>query len=285
MENSSITIIISVFGLICSVIALVISYRNNKFNQKIELERRKEEKEKKYKELIKNRPQFKIINYIENFNKPGYKKDETYDFDVLFLPYKSLNCDMTNYSELYKKNGVEEFNFNKVGRRKTPKKPICIYEDIYDKKDEWVNVTFELKYLGNIGLQFYYLLNGMEKMGSLINIKTDEWYKTLTACKTCEHIVIPEINNVNKGDKIKIRINYHKNYIAAKNISTSYLLNMETEDGEFWQQGLFLGSREQNQSHTISPREFTAYYQGAYLDAVMFDRIYWDTINKKRRGE
>ena len=57
---------------------------------------------------------------------------------------------------------------------------------------------------------------------------------------------------------------------------------MKTEDGECWQQGLFLNNYEKNQSYKISNKEFTDYYQGYFLDAVMYDRVYWGIVNSKK---
>lgn len=253
-----ISIIIAIISLVVSILAYIQTSKNNKFTQKLELERRKDELEKKRKEQINNRPQFEVVSYSNNLSNPGYVHDDSFNFDVLFLPYKSLNCDMDNYSDLYQR------------------------KDIYNKKDEWVSFEFELKNIGKSNLQFYYLLNGMEKVGSLVNLKNEQYYKVLIDSKGCEHCVTSTKNDVAIGEKIKIKINFHKDYIASNTFSTSFLINMKTEDGECWQQGLFLNNYEKNQSYKISNKEFTDYYQGYFLDAVMYDRVYSGIVNSKK---
>lgn len=278
-----ISIIIAIISLVVSILAFIQTSKNNKFTQKLEIERRKDELEMKYKELIKNRPQFEIISYNNTLEKPGYVQDNSFNIDVLFLPYKSLNCDIDNYSELYKrdKKSGEQY-YVMTGRKNEPKKPICEYKDIYDKKEEWVSFEFELKNIGKSNLQFYYLLNGMEKVGSLISLRNEEYYKALISAKGCEHVATSTKNDVAIGEKIKIKINFHKDYIASNTFSTSFLINMKTEDGECWQQGLFLNNYEKNQSYKISNKEFTDYYQGYFLDAVIYDRAYWGIVNSKK---
>lgn len=278
-----ISIIVAIISLVVSILAYIQTNRNNKFTQKLELERRKDELEKKCKEQINNRPQFEVVSYSNNVSNPGYVQDDSFNFDVLFLPYKSLNCDMDNYSDLYQRNRKSgEQEYIKNGRKNEPKKAICEYKDIYNKKDEWVSFEFELKNIGKSNLQFYYLLNGMEKVGSLVNLKNEQYYKVLIDSKGCEHCVTSTKNDVAIGEKIKIKINFHKDYIASNTFSTSFLINMKTEAGECWQQGLFLNNYEKNQSYKISNKEFTDYYQGYFLDAVMYDRVYWGIAKSKK---
>lgn len=279
-----VSLILSIIGLFFSLVAIIQTHEANKFTEKIERERRQDEKEKKYKDTIKNRPQFKIVSYSENSANPGYVKDDSLNLDVLFLPYKSLSCDLKNYSKLYKFNRKtlkQEFIPN--GIKGYQKKPICEYEDIYNKKNEWVSFTFELENIGKSNIQFYYLLNGMERYGSLIDIKTDTSYKTLCNYKVCDHVVVSNKNNILVGEHVKLRINFHKDFIFSSPISTSFLLNMETDDGEYWQQGLFLDNHETNQSHQINSEEFLNYYRGFFLDAVMYDRVYWGIVNSRKR--
>lgn len=278
-----ISIIVSIISLFVSILAYVQTLKNNKFTKKLEIERRQDELEKKHKELINNRPQFEVVSYRKNLDNPGYVKDDTFNFDVLFLPYKSLSCDMDNYSELYQRDRkTGEQDFIKNGRKNEPKKPICEYKDIYNKKEEWVSFEFELENIGKSNLQFHYLLNAMEKTGSLVNLKDRRYYKVLIDSKGCEHSVTSTKNDVKIGERIKIKINFHKDYIVTNTFSTSFLINMKTEDGECWQQGIFLDNHEKNQSHKISNKEFSDYYQGYYLDAVMYDRAYWGIVNSKR---
>ena len=126
-------IVLSVFGLLVSIIALIQTHKFNKFTKNIEQERRQDEKEKKDKDKINNRPQFKIVSYSKNLENPGYVKDDSFNYDVLFIPYKSMSCDVENYSPLYKtdnKTGKQSFKIN--GKKGYPKKPICEYADIYN---------------------------------------------------------------------------------------------------------------------------------------------------------
>ena len=67
-----ISIIIAIISLVVPILAYIQTSRNNKFTQKLELERRNDELEKKRKEQINNRPQFEVVSYSNNLSNPGY---------------------------------------------------------------------------------------------------------------------------------------------------------------------------------------------------------------------
>ena len=271
------TIIISIVGLIVSIIVGVNAMLNNKRTHQREEDRRKDEKEQKDRARQKNRPQFKLVSVKKNLNEFEYFKDKNLDFDVLFLPYSYLDCDTDNYTPLYDDKNPERYI---VKGKNSNKKPICKYVNIYDKKSEWVNVTMEYENVGHSSIEMFYLLNMCEKQGSIINIMTDEDYETLQLCQGCDHVVTPQRNRNNPGDKIKIRVNFHKNYVENKNYILA--LYMQTEYKEFWCQYIYVGEREEDKSFLIDSKEYSDYYRGEYLDAVMYDRVYWSKIN---RGE
>ena len=68
----------------------------------------------------------------------------------------------------------------------------------------------------------------------------------------------------------------------SKCLSTSFVLHMETEASDFWAQGLSYDKNQTSISRKITPTEFFDYYQGDYLDAVMYDRVYWSQFNSRR---
>ena len=274
--SNEITTIISIISLVIAILSLLSSIFYNSKANKREDERRAEEKRLRQKEKIKNRPQFKVTEIHNNFEQPGYVKDELLDFDLLFLPYDELDCDTSNFTPLYKLNGVPNVK-GKCGN----KKPICKYKDIYSKRNEWVSYVIEFENIGATNIAFYYILNTQDKVGSIIDIKTDYTYQILQQYNGCEHIVTPQKNNNRPGDRIKVRINFHKDFVLYNPISSCLAFNFETEDGEFWQQGIFFTDKEDNQSHQITGKEFSDYYRGEFLDAVMYDRIYWSKINNQ----
>lgn len=274
--TNEVATIVSIISLIITVISVLSSmFYNSRLNKRDE-ERRAEEKRLRQKELIKNRPQFQVISIKDTFQNPGFTVDDSFDFDFLFLPYDNLDCDMSNYTPLYQKDGKTPNVKGIYGN----KKPICKYKDIYNKRDEWVSYQIEFKNIGATNIAFYYILNLCEKMGSIISIKDDYMYQVLKRYNGCEHVVKPLKNNNRPGDIIKVRINFHKDYIVCSPISCGLAFYIETEDMEFWQQGIFFSNKEDNQSHQITSREFSDYYRGEFLDAAMYDRIYWSKYNK-----
>lgn len=267
--SNEITTVISIISLIIAILSLLSSIFYNSKSNKREDERRAEEKRLRQKEKIKNRPQFKVIGIYNNFENPGYVKDDSLDFDLLFLPYDKLDCDTSNYTPLYKRDSSPN-----IKGRHGNKKPICEYKDVYCKRNEWVSYVIEFENIGATNIAFYYILNTQDKVGSIIDIKTDYTYQILKQYKGCEHIVTPQKNNNRPGDKIKVRVNFHKDFVLFNPISSCLAFNFETEDGEYWQQGIFFTDKEDNQSHQINWKEFSDYYRGEFLDAVMYDRIY-----------
>ncbi len=248
---------------------------------KIEKARRDNEIEEKRKLSYLNRPQFKVVDYKFDTKSLGYKKENDFDIDVFFLPYESLDVNAEIYTPLYPKKKKTELDFIKEGLNHQYKKPICHYLDVYDKKNEWVSFELHLKNIGNSRIRFYYLLLEAERQGSIVDAKDARHYNTLKTFKGAEYVSVGKRNFIEIGDIIKIKINFHKDYILANSFSSPFALFLEAEDGTHWTQGIFLDPNQTLESHLVSNEEFTNYFQGYFLDAVMYDRIYWSKKNYK----
>ena len=183
---SIITIVISTIGLTIAILSFIHSYKNNARIRKLEEDRFHKEQEEKLKKEKLERPQFSILSsdITESYNE---SRNDEFDIDAVFLPYKNLTVDADNFSPLYPKGGNEE-GFIKVGKKKIFKTPICEYYDIFEKKTEWVSWIIELENTGKSNIQFYYLLTTMERSGSLIE-NSEQWHKTVTVTRRSQYVV------------------------------------------------------------------------------------------------
>ena len=66
----------------------------------------------------------------------------------------------------------------------------------------------------------------MEKLGSLIDLKSDLHYEALCQYKGGEYVAHSDKNDILICEHIKIRINFHKYYVLSNMFSTAFLLNM-----------------------------------------------------------
>lgn len=246
---------------------------------KIEEARRKNEIEERERNSYLNRPQLKVVYSSFDIKTFGYKYEDDFDIDIFFLPYESLDVDESIYTPNKKKS---KGNFIKEGKNNQHKSPICTYKDVFNKKDEWVNFVIHLKNVGKSKIKFYYLLCEAERSGSIIDANNDYEFQMLTMTKGAEYQCTGKRNFIEVNDIIKIKLNFHKDYILGNSFSAPFALYIEAEDGTHWCQGIFLDPNQTLESYSVSSEEFLNYFQGYYLDAVMYDRVYWAKKNKKK---
>ena len=249
---------------------------------KIEEARRKNEIEERERNSYLNRPQLKVVYSSFDIKTFGYKYEDDFDIDIFFLPYESLDVDESIFTPLYPNKKKSKGDFIKEGKNNQHKSPICTYKDVYNKKDEWVSFVIHLKNVGKSKIKFYYLLCEAERSGSIIDANNDYEFQMLTMTKGAEYQCTGKRNFIEVNDIIKIKLNFHKDYILGNSFSAPFALYIEAEDGTHWCQGIFLDPNQTLESYSVSSEEFLNYYQGYYLDAVMYDRVYWAKKNKKK---
>lgn len=248
---------------------------------KIEEARIKNEIEERERNSYLNRPQLKVTYSSFDTKTFGYKHEEDFDIDIFFLPYESLDVDESIYTPLYPDKKKSKGDFIKEGKNNTHKTPTCTYKDVFNKKDEWVNFVVHLKNVGKSKIKFYYLLCKAERSGSIIDASNDYGFQMLTMSKRAEYTCTGKRNFIEINDIIKIKFNFHKDYILENSFSSPFALYIEAEDGTHWCQGIFLNPNQTLESYSVSPEEFSNYFQGYFLDAVMYDRVYRAKKNKK----
>ena len=97
------TIIISIVGLIVSIIVGVNAMLNNKRTHQREEDRRKDEKEQKDRARQKNRPQFKLVSVKKNLNEFEYFKEHKDILKRLGLVTKNMTMNTDKLHMLNKK--------------------------------------------------------------------------------------------------------------------------------------------------------------------------------------
>ena len=280
-------VVLEIIAIVFSFVSVVTSLLTFLFYDrkivKIEEARRKNEIEEQRKTEYLNRPQLKTVYAEFDVERLGYKPEEDFDIDIFFLPYESLDVDETNYTPLYPSSKkANEDDFIKEGANNDYKRPICKYKDVYNKKEEWVSFVLHLENVGKSKIMFYYLLSEAERQGSIIDAYNDYQFKVLTVTRGADHACSGKRNFIEIGDVIKVKLNFHKDFIIANGFSSPFAIYMESEDGSKWRQGIFLGKDQILESYRVTESEFSKYYQGYFLDAVMYDRIYWAKKNAKK---
>ena len=278
--------VIEIIAIILSSLSVLFSlltfFLHDRKLVKIEEARRKNEIKEQDRNAYLNRPQLKVIYSSFDTKIFGYKHEDDFDIDIFFLPYETLDVDESIYTPLYPKK-KSSCDFIKEGKNNRLKAPICTYKDVYNKKDEWVSFVIHLKNVGKSKIKFYYLLCKAERSGSIVDAYNDYGFKVLTMSQGAAYQCTGKRNFIEIDDVIKIKLSFHKDYILGNSFSAPFALYIEAEDGTYWRQGIFLDPYQTLESHSVTSEEFTKYYQGYFLDAVMYDRVYWDKKNKRKQ--
>ncbi|MCL2570638.1 MAG: hypothetical protein FWE16_05570 [Firmicutes bacterium] len=275
--EGTLSILFAGLGFALALAAFIFTLKNDRRVRVLDEHRiRADEAERRRQEIL-GRPQFKVISGESVKYNANDKVD--YDIDAFFLPYESLDADMINFTPLYNKNGNPSSGFNPKGRNGGFKKPYCKYKDVFKNKNkDWVSWVVELENIGKSNVIWFYLLSNLERDGSLMQ-NCEQWYQTLSTTGGAEYVVPGRETMISTGDRIKLRVSFHKNHIVQNFWGCSFDLMMETEDGSRWRQILSHDNNRLIMSKKTTAEEMSKYYRGEFLDAVMYDRVYWDKYN------
>ena len=163
------------------------------------------------------RPRFEILNQDKNLDKPGYIEEEV-DIDWLVVAIKDYRKDRNRH------------------------------------KQNWVSITFVLRNIGKSEINNLYLSWNSPKNTSLFEIKNNE-YKYFIDYQHLNYRVLLD-KSIKHGWEIRIKINFHKDFVAHSFISAEASIWMFDEYNNIWEQPLFVHN---NRIYDSTKRNFSEF--------------------------
>ena len=231
-------------ALTLSIISIVVTVLFGLWNLRITIQNHRMRKDEflrqKRKDAISEfnlRPRFKIISHEINMENPGYV-DENDDID----------CLVSFIKEYKKENNKQNFK----------------YEESLLNQQDWVNVKLKLKNVGKTEINNMYISWNSPKNTSLFDVKHSEYVHFIKFEALNYSVILDETIETNK--EITIKINYHKNFVAASFISAEATLWLFDEYNNIWSQPLFV---KEGKIYDSSMRTYKDFKDTADIDSAL----------------
>ena len=208
------TILASILGGLVSglftFLGVLITIRYYSKKDAIEEERRK----KAENQVIENeKPRFEIAGYNE-ISKYNEKLDDA-DISVFFAGIKG---------------------YDKAGRRFS-------YDEGVGDKNNWVNVDYVLKNIGQTEIDHLYIMTGLPKNTSLFNVTGDSYLFAYSHGLLNYSVIFDK--NIKIGQSVKLRVSYLKDQIILSNLGSATLtIWLMDVNNNVWTQPLFAPSEK-----------------------------------------
>lgn len=214
-------VIATISAIIGGIVTLVIDRIN---------ERRKEKKEKikKIEEYRKNRPEFKIIEMHDYFDKPGeYIDGRKCDLSLFVIPIDGIEIDQNHVSAIYDVSMLD--------------------------KSKWVSREYVLENIGNVAVYELKLISNNKKSTCIfdfymMNEKTFE-LGLINYNKLYDRRIGPQ-------ETITLQLFYNKEKIQGSWISASMDLGMRDDNGHYWIQSFFAPDDKLYESYRVTYEEY-----------------------------
>lgn len=201
---------------VVSLIGIIVTYRFNKKNLAIS---EKEKRIKEYDSIIENRPEFELTSYKTFFDKPGYFEDASFDFDILMV-------------------------FDNVKNK-----------DVYNKKEEFVRVEYELKNIGKSLIECVDVISILNHL-YLFNLSNNKINSLENTIFDAYKSVLYYGRKIRNGDRIKIRLWYHKDVIQESLINNALMIGCKSFNKKYWRQNLNAPRGLLEESELIGEKEY-----------------------------
>ena len=221
MEEIIIPIITAIVGgLIGGIFTLIVAKRKENREESLRLQ-------KERKEIFDNRPEYKIVDYKEYLNRPGYGIKQQCDIDIFITPIKDIKI-----------NGRVD----------------AIYDENSFNKKEWCCVIYELENVGKTDITVTYVICSHKRTKVLFGSSVANKFleaKCLNYSESCD-------DKIRVGEKITLKICYHKDCIIASMFDAIVSIGIKDINGRCWEQPLFVPYNKIYDSYLIPYKQFRA---------------------------
>lgn len=218
MEDFFIPIITSIVGaLIGGFFTLIISRKKEKKEESLRLQNER-------KEIFKNRPEYKIVEYKNYIGRVGHGIKKETDLDVFMTPIHHIEI-----------NGRVD----------------AIYDEKFFNNDEWCCVIYVLENVGKTDIAITHVLCNHKRTEVLMGSNVAKMFldtKCLNYSESCD-------DKIRVGERIIIKICFHKDCVIYSFIGATISIGIQDVNGNCWEQPLFAPYNKIYDSYRLSHKD------------------------------
>lgn len=188
----------------------------------------KKERAKEQKEIFINRPELKILDYVNNIDNPGASINKKCDIDVFIVPIDDVSIE----------DGYLDVKYNL---------------DYFEKKN-WCCVIYTFKNVGKTDISSIDIMTVFKEKSCLFASDKALYYANngLLNYSYCYD------KKIRENETFTLKICYYKDTIATGLFSATMSIGMIDSFNHYWQQPLFAPSEKIYDSYPVDAKRYYA---------------------------